>query len=68
MTREQLDDMTISALANQCETNGRTFADVRRIYGDDTYRAVRDECVRRGRGAVELQAVECDGVIVATVN
>ena len=68
MTLEQLENGTIEALVDQCERYGRTFADVRRVYGDETYRTVRDECVRRGRGTAELTATEVDGVLVATVE
>lgn len=47
-------------LVRECETAGRSFADVRREYGEDVYRAVRDECVRRGRGQVGLTVVAED--------
>lgn len=44
MTTEQL-----ATLVSECQ-HGRSFSSVRREYGDDAYRAVRDECVRQGRG------------------
>jgi hypothetical protein len=56
MTNEQRIDL-IDVLVLQCESGGRSFSDVRREHGDDVYRAVRDECVRRGRGQIELRVV-----------
>lgn len=56
MTNDQRIDL-IDVLVLQCESGGRSFSGVRREHGDDVYRAVRDECVRRGRGQIELLVV-----------
>jgi hypothetical protein len=51
------DAVDMLRMVRECETAGRSFASVRRENGDDVYRAVRDECVRRGRGQIELRVV-----------
>lgn len=55
------DAVDMLRMVRERETAGRSFASVRREHGDDVYRAVRDECVRRGRGQIELTVVAEDG-------
>lgn len=60
-------DELIAELVDECECHGRSFRSVRKEHGREVYEAVRDECVRRGRGSMTLDAYESDGVIVAEI-
>lgn len=58
----------IDLLVYDCSFRGKSFSSVKREYGHDVYRIVRDRCVADGRGAMELTGYQLpNGDIVVQV-